>query len=189
MKTLFKMDNNHQMTDVPNEGTEGVFAGDWVPRIKLDGTACAVIKGRLYKRYDCKLNKKGVRKTPPIDWAPCDLTPDPITNHWPGWTPVTFVDKHHVDAWVNHWDNTYREDGTFELIGSKVQNNPYNLVKFHALVPHKYCRVVSLTMPMSYESLKNDIEKLTEEGIVFHGPDEQYFKLRRTDFGFAWPVA
>jgi hypothetical protein len=188
MKTVFKMNDKHQMTDVPNEGTEGVFDGSWVPRIKLDGTACAVIYGKLYKRYDRKLKKNGQRRLPPPGWMACSPKPDPVTNHWPGWVPVLPTDKHHVAGWDNHMFSVNRTDGTYELLGSKVQNNPYNMTDFHALIRHDECRVVKLTIPMTYDSLKTDLKKLYEEGIVFHGPDGQFFKLRRSDFGLGWPI-
>ena len=183
------MDDLHRMTDVPNEGTEGVFTGDWVPRIKLDGTACAIIKGKLYKRYDCKLDKKGYRKTHPEGWKHCEPNPDLITGHWPGWAPVTDADKYHREAWDNCWISDSKEDGTYELIGSKIQGNPYDMKDFHALVQHNLCRMIELTMPMTYHSLKADLTKLDEEGIVFHGPDGQFFKLRRKDFGLSWPIS
>lgn len=187
MKTLFKMDDRHQMTDVPNAGTEEIFAGLWIPRIKLDGSACAIINGKLHKRYDRKLKKNGQRRFPPPGWRFCNPEPDPITGHWPGWVPVLPEDKYHLLAWENTLF-TDRSDGTYELIGSKVQGNPYGLADFHVLIKHEACRTIKLTMPMTYESLKSDLEKLTEEGIVFHGPNDQFFKLRRSDFGLEWPI-
>lgn len=48
-----------------------------IPTVKLDGTACTVLQGKLYKRYDAKRGK-----TPPNDGIPCDQ-PDPVTGHWP----------------------------------------------------------------------------------------------------------
>ena len=189
IKTLFMMDTNHQMTDVPNEGTKGVFNGEWIPRVKLDGSACAIMGGKLYKRYDRKLNKKGIRRTPPPGWVQCDEFPDPITGHWPGWAPVTFEDTYLLDAWKDLTETCVIPiDGTYELIGPKVQGNPYSMVDLHALIPHSYSRIVPLTMPMTYNSLKADLGELNEEGIVFHGPDNQYFKLRRSDFGFSWSI-
>lgn len=60
------------------------------PTRKYDGTACAIIDGQLYKRYDAK---KG--KTPPPFAIPCQ-EPDAITGHWPHW----ILCNHDSPAWV-----------------------------------------------------------------------------------------
>jgi len=190
MKTLFKMDENHKMTNIPNKGTSFVFAGHSTPRIKLDGTACIIIDGKLHKRYDCKLNKKGGRKTPPAGWIACDPEPDPITGHWPGWAPIVTEDRWHREA-LDFADRNpaagHTSDGTYELVGSKVQGNPYKIVNSHVLVKHNLCRVIELEGHITYESLKSVMCTLNEEGIVFHGgPDGIMFKLRQTDFDFVW---
>ena len=47
-------------------GCEWVMAGEGVATRKYDGTACAVINGELYKRYDAKQGKE-----PPPGAIPC----------------------------------------------------------------------------------------------------------------------
>jgi len=47
VKTLFKMDDNHQMTDIPNDGTEGVFAGDWIQEL-LNRRSYSIEKAHCY---------------------------------------------------------------------------------------------------------------------------------------------
>jgi len=51
--------------------------------------------------------------------------PDPVTGHWPGWVPVRADepgDRHHLEAFQGGLD-----DGTYELVGPKVQRNRYQL--------------------------------------------------------------
>lgn len=184
MKTLFLKDKNNIMTEVPDPNNQWVFNGRGVARVKLDGTACAIINGDLYKRYDCKLHKKtGKRKIPPKGWIPCQKEPDPITKHWPGWAPVTTQDKHHLTAFSYQKKWT---DGTYELIGHKIQGNPYSL-SIIMLVTHNTL-IVSLPSPFTYISFKEFFTEYMEEGVVFYGPEGQRCKLRRIDFGLTWPI-
>lgn len=64
-------------------GCEWVLNGEGIASIKRDGTACAVIDGALYARFDAKRGK-----TPPPGAIPCDPEPDPVTGHWPHWVLV-----------------------------------------------------------------------------------------------------
>ncbi len=41
----------------PHPDCEWVFAGEGVPRQKIDGTACLVRDGRLYKRHEVRADK------------------------------------------------------------------------------------------------------------------------------------
>lgn len=85
---------------------------------KYDGTACAIIDGLLYKRYDVK---KG--KAVPKFAIPCQ-EPDHITGHWPHWVLCQRdnpADKYHFEG-LDNLDR--KEDGTYELCGPKIQGNP-----------------------------------------------------------------
>lgn len=79
--TLFKKDPNNLalVINEVNPGNEWVLNGEGVATRKFDGTACAMIEGELYKRYDVK---KG--KSVPVGAIPCQ-DPDEITGHWPHW--------------------------------------------------------------------------------------------------------
>ena len=109
-------------------GAEWVLAGEGVATQKIDGTACLVKGGRLYKRYDAKRGK-----TPPADFEPAQ-DPDPITGHWPGWLPVSdeSSDRWHREAWDFMGPVA---NGSYELVGPKVQGNPEG-VERHMLVLH-----------------------------------------------------
>lgn len=68
---LFQRDftdrRNPRLLESVTPGMEWVIADEGEATIKLDGTACAVIGGKLYKRYDAKHGKPA-----PVDGIPCD---------------------------------------------------------------------------------------------------------------------
>lgn len=146
---------------------------------KYDGTACAIINGMLYKRYDAKINKKtGEWKSAPPNSIPCQ-EPDPITGHHPHWTPVTEQDKWHLQAVTDDLP-----DGTYELCGERIQGNPEKITG-HVLIPHGQeilfeCNETTINFDWLKEYLINhDIE-----GIVFHDTEsDRMCKLRKGDFG------
>lgn len=181
MTTLFlkNFDNLSMVTtELDPENSWALEVG--IPTEKFDGTACAVIDGLLYKRYDCK---KG--KIPPEGSIPCQ-DPDPITGHWPHWVPCTSKPE---DKW--HWEGYYNQPpfikdatGTYELVGPKVNGNKYGL-KDHYLFKHG--GVVIDQKFTGYEDIKLYLESHNIEGIVFHHPvTGQMCKIRRCDFGFSW---
>lgn len=184
--TLFVRDmETHLVTPVVTEGCEWVIAGEGVATEKSDGTACLVRDGKLYKRYDAKHGK-----TPPADFEAAQPEPDPITGHWPGWVPVGNGpdDKYHLGAWSEAWnyrDEKTLRDGTYELVGPKVQRNPYDLDE-HQLRRHG--DTVLLDAPYSYAELKIYLHDSHIEGIVWHHPDGRMAKIKRRDFGLDWPV-
>ena len=102
-------------------GCEWVINGEGVATEKIDGTSCLVRDGKLYKRYDAK---KG--RTPPSEWEAAEPAPNEHTGHWPGWLLVTDTpeNKWHIAAFAANSD---LPDGTYELIGPKVQGNPHRV--------------------------------------------------------------
>jgi len=161
------------------EGAEWVVVGEGVATEKLDGTSCMIRDGKLYKRYDAK---KG--KTPPPGFEPVQ-NPDAVTGHWPGWLPVTDApdDRWHREAWDH--GGMFLPDGTYELLGPKVQGNKYMLPQ-HILRRHGD---VKLNAPRDFKGLKRFFEENPEfEGIVWHHPDGRMVKIKRKDFGLKWPA-
>jgi len=158
-------------------GCEWVLEGEGVATLKRDGSACAVIGGRLFKRYDAK---KG--KAPPVDAIPCG-EPDSVTGHHPHWVPVGDEpeSKWHREA----WSRGPFVDDTYEIVGPKV-NGGAEPFERHTLIAHgsepfeNYAR--------DFDTLAAILERSVVEGIVWHHPDGRMAKLRRDDFGFAWPV-
>lgn len=142
---------------------------------KYDGTACAVIGSKLYKRYDSKHGKPA-----PANGIPCQ-EPDAITGHWPHWVPCIEGDpasKYHFEA----FNKASLADGTYELCGPKIQGNPEGLVS-HELIEHGIHILEGLIYPLTFIGLREYLQSVNIEGIVFHHPDGRMCKLRKSDFG------
>lgn len=161
-------------------GAEWVLAGEGRPTEKIDGTSCLVQDGKLFKRYDAKHGK-----TPPAGFLPAQPTPDPVTGHWPGWLPVDETrpeDRWHWQAWQGTVIGL--PDGTYELVGPKVQGDPYQLL-VHSLVPHGQSEIPG--NPRTYEAIKAFLAAHRLEGIVWHHEDGRMVKIKARDFGLTWP--
>lgn len=215
--SLFKRDyeGNRQVYDEVVPGAEWVLAGEGRPTIKYDGTACMVRAGQLFKRYDRKLTKIAYRrkksdpdfiptvedyKPAPEGWDAAEDTPNLHTGHWPGWLPVGGgpEDKWHRQAAANyHLDDGERvdlDDGTYELVGPKVQGNPYGL-KHHHLWQHgsmTFRDFLQLkgepNIDLTFTGICLWLADNPVEGLVWHHPDGRMVKIKRRDFGLAWPV-
>jgi hypothetical protein len=152
---------------------------------KRDGSACAVITGQFYKRYDAKLTKDGFRKPIPPFAIPCQDAADPVTNHWPMWIPVDLdapENKWHKEAWDVVKNDI--QDGTYELCGPKINGNPEGF-RDHILIPHNSGQIVLENF--EYETVKLYLATHHIEGIVFVHPDGRMCKIKRKDVGFKWP--
>lgn len=184
--TLFtRVYENHKIIGIENKitpGCEDAFKNG-VATIKLDGSCCAIISGQLYRRYDAKK-----RKTPPMGAIPC-CNPDPITGHWPHWIKVDGSikqDKWFYEALNNttFLDCKQLEDGTYEAIGPHFQGNPYSMFNDY-LVKHGGMIV---DVDRNFESISEWLATHLEEGLVFWLNGEPVCKIKRTDFGYEWPV-
>lgn len=170
-------------------GAEWVLEGEgWATR-KLDGTCCLIRDGKLFKRYEIK---KGKEKTPE-DFEPADPI-DEITGKQQGWVPVREnnpSDKWHIEAFrdlIELKDSLMGQviwDGTYELIGPKIQGNPEK-EKSHILIRHKDNDYLLLENPpkRDFESIKNYLANGAIEGIVWHHQDGRMVKIKAKDFGF-----
>lgn len=153
-----------------------------IATIKVDGSCCAIINGEFYKRYDAK---KG--KTPPEGAIPC-CDPDPITGHWPHWVKIDESnpsDKWFVDAYQRSgsW-GTPLTDGTYEAIGPHFNGNPYKL-DTDRIVPHG---TMAVDVKRDFISICEWLNDHLHEGLVFWLNGEPVCKIKRTDFGWEWPV-
>ena len=160
-----------------NPENQWVFDGEGIPTRKYDGTACAVIDGLLYKRYDVKKGRKV-----PDGAIPCQEA-DAITGHHPHWLKCDRSkneDKYYFEGF-DALEN--KEDGTYELCGEKIQGNPEK-IQGHKLIKHG-CEVLELGS-LDFEYLKEFLSDSSNdiEGIVFHHiSDGRMCKLRKSDFG------
>ena len=162
-------------------GCEWVLHGEGVPTEKVDGSCCAIIGGKFYKRFDAK---KG--KNPPPGAIPCQDAPDPVTGHFPQWVavdPNNPADKWFWAAFVNTpW---IKEEGTYEAVGLHFQGNPYNMDEDFL---EKHGRIVLWNVPRDYRGLMAYLSVNDIEGIVWHRGNGEMCKLKRSDFGFPWNV-
>ena len=185
MTTLFKKDPNDlgRVINEVNPENQWVIDGEGIATRKFDGTACAIINGELYKRYDAKRGKKA-----PEGAIPCQ-EPDEITGHHPHWIKCDRnnpADQYHFEGldrskvldWLEQEPN---EINTFELIGEKLQGNPEKIAK-HQLIMHGIEMYKDLVP--TWDSIKSFLESEDIEGIVFHHKtDSRMCKIRKSDFG------
>lgn len=179
--TLFtRVFENKRIVDIAPEITPGCEEAfqNGIATVKVDGSCCAIIDGVFYKRYDAKKGKKA-----PDGAIPC-CDPDPVTGHHPHWVKVDFNNPD--DKWfVKAYNSTSRiEDGTYEAIGKHFNGDPYNLTNDY-MVKHG-CQVV--TVDRDFDSIKSYLKTYNDEGLVFWLNDEPVCKIKRSDFGFKWPV-
>lgn len=181
--TLFKRTyENHKIVGITDEITPGCEEAfkHGIATLKIDGSCCVIINGKLYKRYDAKKGRK-----PPEGAIPC-CDPDPITGHWPHWVKVDFgnpADKWFVEAYINS-DPVFLNDGTYEAVGLHFQGNPYDFERDELLKHGNLC----LNVKRNFEGVKKYLEEHEDEGIVFWLNGEPVCKIKRTDFGLPWPV-
>lgn len=171
-------------------GAEWVIAGDGVATRKWDGTCCMVRDGILYKRYDAKAftigndgQKQPWNRKPPENWEAAQ-EPDEVTGHWPGWVPVGDEpdSRWHRQALQIHVSEIgVPPNGTYELVGPKIQGNPERFSR-HELLPHANSPILGCA-PRDYEGLRNYFDGNDIEGIVWHHDDGRMVKIKVKDFG------
>lgn len=178
--TIFERDwkgDPSRVLPVPNPACQWVFDGAGFPTRKLDGTCCMVRAGRLFKRHEIRADK-------PIPDAFEEADYDEETHKRVGWLPVGDgpEDRWHWAAW-----RPFLRDGTYELIGPKIQGNPER-AGTHMLVPHNDEGLLVL-----FGAIARDFENLRFffaegdgrdfEGLVFHHGDGRMAKIKLRDFG------
>lgn len=166
ISTLYKKDPNNlgRVINEINPENNWVFMDEGVKATrKYDGTACAIIDGQLYKSQE----------------------PDLITGHWPHWILCDIgnpADKYHFEAFDILVKEDLVDDGTYELLGPKVQDNPEKL-KEHHLFKHGVCDLKLNLSLADFDKFRDYLTDEDIEGIVFHHPDGRMCKLRKSDYG------
>lgn len=186
--TLFQRnhDTDHLVRNEVTPGCEWVLAGEGKATEKLDGSCCLIRDGKLYKRYELKAGK-----TPPPDFEVAQA-PDPVTGKQPGWVPVGEgpEDQWHREAWRLLLSFLALEsqpllNGTYELVGPKVQGDPHGF-EGHHLFPHGHRALVCNAT--TFEEVRECLAQYPYiEGIVWHHADGRMAKIKQRDFGFEWP--
>ena len=171
---------------------------------KLDGEACAIIHGRLYRRYDFKKSKTGIL---PEGAIACQEQPDIVTGSFPHWIPATYSNatilnllevenpifdnnsKYLVEAAKNLITLTHPTelgdlDGTYEICGPHYQGNPEKLDK-DTLIKHGSI-ILEDFVDYSFEGIRTYLQSHDMEGIVFYRSNGEMVKIKKSDFGFFW---
>lgn len=186
----------HPITAAENPACGWVFRGEGVATRKLDGTACLIHKGRLYKRRELQS-----KQAPPDGYIREEY--DPETQKDVGWVPVGDgpEDQYHREAFQRFrseladddpdYDHRVYEyaDGTYELVGPHIQSNPEHL-EHDQLIRHGEGLAGPLEeVPRTFGNLlayfKDDEPDI--EGIVWHHPDGHMAKIKGRDFGLRRP--
>lgn len=158
-----------------------VSEGKGVPTLKVDGTACMVKDGQLFKRRELKQDQPEPEGFVVAGFA---------NNKVQGWMPCSREapeDRYHFEAW--DYEEGHFPDGTYELIGPKVQGNPQKEIR-HRLVRHG--GVTLRDCERTFDGIRRFLQAHEIEGIVWHRETEgrtgvQMAKIKRRDFGLPWP--
>lgn len=172
--TIFKR-NPEKMRDILNEPYPDclwVFAGEGIATRKYDGTCVKIEKGEYLKRREIK---KG--KIVPLDFIEEQF--DENTGKRVGWVPVDSLQKD--NKWHMEAFNASLPDGTYELLGPKIQGNPEHF-ESHTLLKHSEAEVFE-NVPRDYAGISDFMHTLDIEGIVFHNSDGRMGKIKKRDFG------
>lgn len=184
-------DGNRLVRNEVVPGAEWVLHGEGIATTKWDGTACLIQDSKLYKRYDAKAGKK-----PPTGFIPAQPDPDPVTGHWPGWIAVGNgpEDRWHREAWEEgDWAyiSSTVKDWTYELVGPKIQGNPYGL-PYHILRAHAE-DTIGFEYPITFDGIRDFLANYEAEGIVWwRNPNDldcDKVKIKRKDFNLPWPIS
>ena len=170
------------ITDKVCPGMEWVLEGKGDATVKWDGSCCAIIDGKFYRRYDAKKGRK-----PPEGAVPC-CDPDPVTGQHPHWVLIDKDDpqnKWFVNAFVNTASIFPMLDGTYEALGPAFNGNAHGLDE-NILRPHGFDFLRNC--PRDFDGIKEYLSMNPIEGIVFWKDGEPKCKIKRSDFGFVWPV-
>lgn len=172
--TIFKRnpDNMREILPEPHKDCAWVFAGEGVATRKYDGTCCLIEGGKLYKRREIKSGAP----LPP-NFVQADH--DEVTGKIVGWVPVdpeSAEDKWHIAAFKEGM-----EDGTYELLGPKIQGNQEGVAE-HVLKKHSEAEQFS-DVPRTFDGLREWMDGRDIEGIVFHHQDGRMAKIKKRDYG------
>ncbi len=173
--TIFERDwdgDRSRVTEERNPKCEWVFSGEGRALRKVDGSCCLIRDGKLYKRREVKANKP---EPDSFELA----SHDAVTGKKMGWVPVGDGpdDAYHREGFKNLEDT---EDGTYELVGPKVQGGVEGYNK-HLLLKHS--DLEEYHPPLNFHDLKEWLSGRAFEGLVWHHPDGRMAKIKLRDFG------
>lgn len=179
--TMFERDwdgDRSRVIDKPHKNCGWVFDGEGIATRKLDGTCCMIRDSKLYKRREVK---EGQDMPPDFEV----IGTDEETGKTVGWVPVSETDP--TDAWHREAFELLKHggdivDGTYELLGPKVQKNP-EAYQSHVLIRHDLTLALPFEGPRTFEGIRDFLAGQDIEGLVFHHPDGRMAKIKLRDFG------
>lgn len=176
--TLFRRDPDNQdrlLRDV-HPACQWVIDGEGVALHKADGT-CMLLDphGRWWARRQVKPGK-----AEPVNYVEVEF--DGITGKRFGWEPVE--QSPYAPLWCEALANSpvppgERTPGTYELVGPKINSNPEGETG-HRLIKHDRLPVRT-DVPRDYDGLRDWLASYPGEGVVWHGTDGRYAKIKRRD--------
>ncbi len=175
--TLFERDftKRGQITRYYHHEVDWVLAGEGIATRKYDGTAILIQDGKVFKRYTLHPDKPA-----PEGFVKVDT--DDETGKSVGWVPAG---DHTDDKWLNEaLEDTPADtlpDGTYELLGPKIQKNPEKYEK-HTLLRHAGAQQFK-NVPVDYDELRGWLSRHDIEGLVWHHPGGRMAKIKLRDFG------
>ena len=161
-----------EIINEPHPDCLWIFEGEGIATQKYDGTCVKIEKGKYFKRREVGKGKR-------IPYGFVEEDYDPNTGKKVGWVeiePSEKENKWHMEA----FDPTL-PDGTYELIGPKVQGNPEKSER-HLLISHTKARQF-MAVPRTYNGLHEWLIDKDIEGLVFHHFDGRMGKIKKRDFG------
>ena len=166
-------DGDKKVRDEVVPGSEWVIAGEGIATRKYDGTCCLIRDGQFFKRHEVKLG--GIA---PAGFEPANEV-DEKTGKQNGWLPVGTGPE---NKW--HWEAfdrvANRTDGTYELIGPKINGNPEKYER-HELVRHGQ-GILEGEFARCFDDICDYLQANDYEGIVWHHPDGRMVKIKKKDF-------
>jgi hypothetical protein len=148
---------------------------------KIDGTCCAILgNGEFVRRRRVKPGKD-------IPEGFILVEEGPEGSLW-GWVPVAKEDGPWLEGFAHL---AHKLPGTYELIGPKIQGNPYQLsyeLSGHMLLRHGQTVLDFCVEGNPYLACKKYLEAHGYEGVVFWHDDGRKAKIKRRDFGLEWPL-
>ena len=199
--TLFVRDEKNKLvTPEITPGCEWIHSENVIATRKYDGTCCKVKMGKLYKRYEMKYRAVSENNYKKRGWVPEKLLNEfePSTEIFIesfdlgkqiGWLPVGDgpEDQWHREGFEElkkFYDYIHLDfataDGTYELVGPKIQGNFEDFDK-HTLIRHGV--YVVAFCPKDFEGIKKYLTVANYEGIVWYHPDGRMTKIKKKDFG------
>lgn len=176
--TYFEHDSKDRsrVIDEVNLACAWVAFGEGIATRKIDGACCMVHGGNLFKRREVRLTDAR-----PDGFERTDL--DVMTSKEFGWVPVGDGPG---DQWFREGFMASQSgslpDGTYELVGPKVQGNPEGM-STHMLIAHADGLEFDEQPPRTFEALKRWLTGRDIEGIVWHHRDGRMAKIKLRDFG------